>query len=584
MSRWKGKLRAILALCCLAGCDQEGAPSPPLLIVAGSADSLVADVMVDVANEELHQLDQLEIVSVSETASESVTSLRKPAAATNIQVRDYEQLYGLPHSEVRLDLGVCTDVPLAWMEKSCETFCGKMVEHNIGEVFSPGDACLQTCVEVLLEFPSYLPNFLCVAHMQKHHFFSTCWWPKPLPALPECTEFCTILGSCGLHDFMAMPEEQCLCEASCTGFFAMQGSVAAQRLECATGSLAKSCDLDEMYHCWEIPGDCPQRCSELTQMCVSDDALEPLFGSGEGCVEQCKAYTLEQFFALEQCVATTSCGHPEFCSDIGNEPPAPCVESCALLFELCPGIPIEPDECVWACAGIAKAVSDGSVELVPTCLSELDICPTVPLEMMLSCFSDPCEGTCPEIESCPAGSEYGQVFANPEDCQATCQGLTSTQATTFSTCLAWAGCNGASHCLPVAEEVVPGCQEYCIAAMLLCESEVAFPGFKCPAVCSGITQAVAVADPTAGVGCLQSYLKCPAIPEEAVYGCLVPAYPDCIQMCLKESACGLSPEWSCNFSCALEKELSPVLFEIHAECFATAISCPEISACLTEDP
>lgn len=563
---------SVLVAGALVGCDLEEMPQSPLLRTdPAQIDGGRGDGGSD-----------WEGVLPDGTEDWDSTAESGKVLATHLMpfAESHRRAHALANVNVTLDLGACVDVSGSWLLQTCQTFCETLVEYALDELFEPGATCPIACVEVLLEKPDYLPNFLCVAHMQEHHFFSDCWWPKPLQALPECTEFCTNLGQCGLHEAMTMPADPCLCEASCTGFYAMQGSSASQRLECATESLANSCDLEEMFHCSEILDDCPARCQELAQLCPGEGGLHPLFDSTEACVAKCKTYTPEQFFALEQCVAATSCTHPEYCSVMPESPLPSCVESCGLFFELCPGLPVEPDECVWACSGVSYAIPDGVAEALPQCLGELDQCPDDPLGVLAVCFTDPCEGACQEPDSCPAESEYSELFASAEECQEVCQTLTNSQASTFATCLAWAGCQGASHCLTTSEPMLSDCQSYCTALSAVCSEEVPFPMSACPAVCSGIVKAVPVADPVYGVDCLATHGNCPATPESAIYGCFVATGEECTSRCLKASTCGLTEDWACKIDCELEKELSPVWFEQRTNCVAEAFACVDIAACL----
>jgi hypothetical protein len=581
MDRWLGRLSAVLVVCCLGGCEIEATTSPQLLATAGAGAIADGSGAADVRSEDVRST---EAVISTEGVGETEDTQEPSRPVWGSSKGGTGQLNGFSYPEVTMEVGGCEEVPLPWVAEACQLFCAKLTEHGLEELFPPAVDCPGNCVEVLAEEPEFLANFICVSHMQKHYFFSDCWWPKPLPALPGCSDFCTNLSLCGLQQSMGMPEDQCLCEAACSGFFAMQGSAASQRLECATESLANVCDLEEMFQCSEILDDCPDRCAELAQICGGEEGLGPLFTTSDSCVVQCQAYSAEQFFALEQCVSATSCTHPEYCSTIPEEPSIACEESCGTFFDICPGLPVEPDECVWACSGISNALPDGLVDLVPPCLSELDVCPDDPLDKLVACFADPCKDACPAPDSCPVGSDYQELFSSSADCQVTCQSLSSAQAATFSTCLAWAGCHGASQCLPVASESLPGCKDYCAAAFSLCNDKVPFQKSLCPAACAGITQAVAVADPVAGLGCLLSHFECPSVPEAAVYGCLVPTDDLCNFRCLKESACGLSQEWSCNFSCVLEKEASPALFQNRTECVAGAITCLDIADCLADGP
>jgi len=416
---------------------------------------------------------------------------------------------------------LCPGTEQPWLSKVCFKFCEKIETFNLNDLFAPPDECLGFCKEVLAEHPDWLPNFLCVTMMQQHYLFGNCWWPKPLPAIPGCDSWCEQVLACDLEATYYIPEDQCLCQATCDGLFAMTGEAAEPLVACAAETIEKTCDPVAMNDCFSMPLNCKEVCQGLQLQCDAGYTTKPLFPDDAACIEECQKSSQDQLLALQICLAVDKCHDPKSCADMPEDPLPGCGEFCAAFIELCPLAEMTPQMCPWVCTAAALAMKAKDAVQAAACLEQYDVCPADPNYALVGCLAGPCALLCTEApKKCAADSAWFKQFPTSDACMAACDGFTMFQAQAAGMCAIVGGCDHPEVCMAPPVSPATGCEPYCDAVLALCPSVAWLDSSSCPAFCTGVGMQLPVVDPATAPLCLDQYDQCPADPNDAVFGCL----------------------------------------------------------------
>lgn len=417
--------------------------------------------------------------------------------------------------------GGCEAADDLFVDKLCEKFCENIDKYNLEPSFALPDKCPGLCKETLAEHPDWLSNFMCVSVMEEHYYFGNCWWPKPLPPVVGCPQWCEAAIPCGATWILQVPPEQCLCESACNGLFALTGEAAGPLVECATEKLEESCDIEEMFQCFSMPLNCDQACSDLKLECNEGLDLAPLYDDDEECVDQCQAYTQEQLLAQSLCFAVDKCANPLHCAEVPEEPTPGCIEYCQTYMDLCPFAAMDEYYCSWICTGAAMAIPGSDPQTAPDCLAQYDVCPDDANGVLFSCLMGKCSLMCHLApDQCAPDSAYHEYFQSPEECETVCEGYNQFQADTAAMCLFVGGCDKPESCHVPPEEPAPGCPEYCDAILGLCPGMPNLTEDTCPDFCTAVDMLLPVLEPESAGECLEQFDTCPENVEEALFGCL----------------------------------------------------------------
>jgi len=416
---------------------------------------------------------------------------------------------------------LCPGTEQPWLSKVCFKFCDKLQTFNLNDLFAPPEECLDFCKEVLAEHPDWLPNFLCVTLMQQHYFFGNCWWPKPLLPIPGCDAWCGEVLACDVEAAYLIPEDQCLCEATCNGMFAMTGEAAEPLVACAAETLEKTCDPAAMNDCFSMPLNCKEVCQGLELHCDPGYTIEPLFADETACIDQCQQSSQDQLLGLQICLAVDKCHDPKSCADMPEEPLPGCNEFCVAFLGLCPLAEMTADMCPWVCTAAALAMKAKDALPAAACLEQYDTCPADPNYALVGCLAGPCALLCTEApKQCAADSAWFKQFPTSDACMAACEGFSMFQAQAAGMCAIIGGCDHPEACMAPPATPAPGCDAYCSALLKLCPAVPWLDASSCPALCTGVGMQLPVVDAATAPLCLEQFDQCPANPEDAIFGCL----------------------------------------------------------------
>lgn len=415
----------------------------------------------------------------------------------------------------------CENMPTYWLDGVCSSFCDKLETFNLNDLFALPSECPDMCREVLDQHPDWLANFLCVTSMDQHYFFGNCWWPKPLPAIANCPAWCDELIGCGLEYALQLPADECLCEAVCNGIFTMTGEAADPLLECATKTLADTCDLEAMAECYQMPLNCQETCDGLADKCDQGEDLSALFPDEEDCLDLCQHSSQVQLFGLQVCVDVAGCPNADRCGDIPEAPFDGCDEFCEAYNGLCPLATIPEEYCPAACTGAAMAIPASDTPGAADCISALEECPNDDGWTFVGCLSGQCTSMCYSVsEECEPGSAYHELYPDGAACEAVCDGYTPFQAEAAAMCHLVAGCDNPELCSEPPVVPTNGCDDYCGGLLGLCPDIPWFAGVSCEGFCTGMTMVIGNADPASSPECFDAFGTCPENYDEAVFSCL----------------------------------------------------------------
>jgi hypothetical protein len=401
------------------------------------------------------------------------------------------------------------------------------------------------CHNVLAHHPDWLPNFLCVTNMQQHYFFGNCWWPKPLPEVPGCDQWCQEMLACNLSAAFELPADDCICQAACDGYFALTGEAAEPLVACAAKKLDESCDIEAMTDCFEMPLNCDEVCQGLAAQCAEGQDLAPLFAEEADCIETCQESSQEQLFALDVCLMVDHCYAPDSCAGIPELPLAGCAEFCEVFLDLCPAADMPQEYCPWVCTGAALALQQDDATEAVACLEQYDVCPLDQNLAFVGCLAGPCLAMCQQTaQKCGDDSAYAKLFETVDSCQDVCSDYTPFQAEAAGICMLVGGCDNPTPCLLPPEAAWSGCGAYCEALLELCPAIPWLEPGMCPAFCTGVGMQNPAIDPATAPACLEQFEQCPANAEQAIFGCLA---GKCGSMCGLFEQCEPGSEYRQHF-------------------------------------
>jgi len=415
----------------------------------------------------------------------------------------------------------CENMSVTWLDSVCASFCEKLATFELNDLFAPPEECHGFCREVIDEHPDWLANFICVTAMEQHYFFGNCWWPKPLPAISLCPAWCEELIGCGLESALYLPPDNCLCEATCNGIFAITGEAAEPLLECATKALIDDCTLETMDECYQMPLNCDETCAGLLEQCEEGEDLTALFPNDEDCIDFCQHSSQLEQFGVEVCLSISGCANAHLCADIPEETDVGCAEFCEAYNSLCPLAAIPPDYCPWACTGAAMAIPGSDVPGSAACIEALDQCPDDDGATFVGCLSGQCTSMCYSVSAeCEPGSPYYELYPTGEACEAVCNEYTPFQAEAGAICHLVAGCDNPELCADPPLAPAAGADAYCSGLLELCPEIPWFNGVSCEAFATGMTIVVGNADLASAPDCFAAFGACPDDWEEAIFTCL----------------------------------------------------------------
>lgn len=416
---------------------------------------------------------------------------------------------------------LCPGTEQPWLSKVCFKFCQKIDAFDLGDLFAPPDQCMDLCKQVIAEHPDWLPNFLCVTVIQQHYQFSNCWWPKPLPDIPGCDDWCSQVLACDLEGAYYIPEDQCLCEATCSGIFALTGEAAEPLVACAAKALEGTCDPAAVDACYTMPLNCEQVCQGLSLQCDPGFDIKPLFPNTQACIDFCQQSSQDQLLGLQICLAVDKCHDPGACGDVPKDPLPGCAEFCDAFLALCPMAEVAPDTCPWVCTAAAVAMKATNALEAAACLEQYTVCPADPNYALVACLAPPCALLCKEApKKCEPDSAWFEQFPSSDECMAACEGLSMFQAQAAGMCAIVGGCDHPEACMAPPATPAPGCDAYCSSLLDLCPSVAWLDASSCPAFCTGVGMQIPVVDPATAPLCLEQFDQCPQDPNDAVFGCL----------------------------------------------------------------
>lgn len=416
---------------------------------------------------------------------------------------------------------LCPGTEQPWLSKVCFKFCQKIATYDLSDMFAPSEECQGFCKEVLAENPDWLPNFLCVTMIQQHYQFSNCWWPKPLPAIPGCDSWCNEVLDCGIEDAYYIPDDQCLCEATCNGMFALTGEAAEPLVACAAKALEDTCSPEAVADCYTMPLNCEQTCQDFQLQCDPGYTLKPLFPDTNACVEQCQQSTQSQLYTLQLCLAMNKCHDPAVCGGLPEEPLPGCAEFCDAFLALCPFSEVGTDTCPWVCTAAAWSLGNPAPTAAASCLDQYGTCPGNPNVALFACLAGPCALMCQEApKKCAPGSAWFKQFPTTSACEEVCSGFSPFEAQAAGMCAVVGGCDHPEACLAPPASPLEGCADYCQSLLDLCPSVAWLDATSCPSFCTGVGMQIPIIDPATAPLCLDQLQDCPANPDDAVFGCL----------------------------------------------------------------
>ena len=423
-----------------------------------------------------------------------------------------------------VDLGPPGGCPAAddgYVDALCDTFCDAIDKFNLELSFATPDKCPALCRETLADHPDWLSNFMCVSVMEEHYYFGNCWWPKPLPDIPGCVQWCEAAIPCGANWILQVPADQCLCESACNGLFALTGEAAGPLVECATEKLEESCDVEEMFNCFGMPLNCDQVCNDLEDKCDPGHDLAPLYDDSEECIDQCQGYSQPQLLAQSLCFDIDKCKDPLLCAQVPEEPVDGCLEYCQGYLDLCPFVSMDEFYCQWICTGATMAIPLADPEGGLECLAGYDECPDNADGVLFSCLLGKCSMMCHVAPSqCEDDSAYYDYFETVEQCQGVCNSYNQFQADTAAMCLFVGGCDQPEVCHVPPEEPSAACIDYCDAILDLCPGMPNLNADSCPDFCEAVQMLLPILEPESAGECLAQFDGCPEDVEEALFGCL----------------------------------------------------------------